>query len=105
MTDAGREVTRDQFAYLVEMSRRPDVTIQVVPYAAGGHSGLLGAFILAEMGDLPAIVFTEDACGGRVTEDAAIVAQAMRNFDAMRSEALQRGVSRDVMEKVTQEWM
>jgi hypothetical protein len=58
---------RAQFRHLAEMSRRPHITVQVVPYAAGGHSGLLGAFIVAEMGDLPAIVFLEDACGGRVT--------------------------------------
>lgn len=72
-----------------------------MPYTAGGHSGLLWAFIIAELGDLPAIVFMEDACGGRVSEDAAMVSQPMRNLDAMRSEALRRGVSRDLMEKVT----
>jgi hypothetical protein len=54
------------------------------------------------MGDLPAIVFLEDACGGRVTEDAAMMAQAMRNFDTLRSEALQRGVSRDLIEKAAE---
>jgi len=63
-----------QMEHLLEMSRRPNVTIQVVPYAAGGHSGLLGAFIIAEMGDAPGIVFLEDACDGRVAEDAAMVA-------------------------------
>ena len=93
---------RAQFRHLAEMSRRPHITVQVVPYAAGGHSGLLGAFIVAEMGDLPAIVFLEDACGGRVTEDAAMMAHAMRNFDALRPEALQRGVSRDLIEKAAE---
>ena len=96
------EVMRAQFRHLAEMSRRPHITVQVVPYAAGGHSGLLGAFIVAEMGDLPAMVFLEDACGGRVTEDAAMMAQAMRNFDALRPEALQRGVSRDLIEKAAE---
>jgi transcriptional regulator with XRE-family HTH domain len=99
------EVMRDQVTHLVGLSQRPGVTIQVVPYTAGGHSGLLGAFIIAEIGDVPGIVFIEDACGGRVSEDPALVAQTMRNFDALRSEALQRSVSRDVMEKVAEEWM
>jgi transcriptional regulator with XRE-family HTH domain len=101
---AAPEVMRAQLLHLVELSRRPGITVQVVPYTAGGHSGLLGAFIIAEMGDLPGIVFIEDACGGRVSEDAAMVSQVMRNFDALRSEALQRGVSRDLMEKECQEW-
>jgi transcriptional regulator with XRE-family HTH domain len=96
-------VMHGQMEYLLEMSRRPNVTIQVVPYAAGGHSGLLGAFIIAEMGEAPGIVFLEDACDGRVAEDAAMVAQAMRNFDALRSEALTRGISRDLIEKIAKD--
>jgi transcriptional regulator with XRE-family HTH domain len=96
------DVMRAQFLHLAEMSRRPNITVQVVPYTAGGHSGLLGAFIIAEMGDSAGIVFLADACGGRVTEDAAMVSQAMRNFDALRSEALQRGVSRDLVEKAAE---
>jgi transcriptional regulator with XRE-family HTH domain len=96
------DVMRAQFVHLAELSRKPNITVQVVPYTAGGHSGLLGGFIVAEMGDLPAIVFLEDACGGRVTEDAAMMAQAMRYFDALRPEALQRGVSRDLIEKAAE---
>jgi transcriptional regulator with XRE-family HTH domain len=98
------ETMRAQLGHLIDLSRRPGVTIQIVPYTAGGHSGLLGAFIIAEIGELPVIVFMEDTCGGRVSEDAGQVSQAMRNFDALRSEALQRSVSRDVMEKVNAEW-
>jgi Domain of unknown function (DUF5753) len=100
---APNDVMRGQMEHLLEMSRRPNITIQVVPYAAGGHSGLLGAFIIAEMGDSPGIVFLEDACDGRVTEDPAMLAQAMRNFDALRSEALTRGISRDLIEKEAKE--
>ena len=29
----------DQLTYLAEVSRRPNVTIQVIPYSAGGHTG------------------------------------------------------------------
>ncbi len=35
-----RKVMRDQLLHLVQMSARPNVTIQVVPYSAGAHSGL-----------------------------------------------------------------
>ena len=35
-------VMSEQLEHLIAMSRLPTVTIQVVPYAAGGHSGLLG---------------------------------------------------------------
>jgi len=36
------EVMHDQLTCLAEMSRRPNITVQVVPYSAGGHTGLLG---------------------------------------------------------------
>ena len=46
---APAEVMDDQLMYLAELSRRPNVTIQVVPYSAGGHTGLLGAFVIADL--------------------------------------------------------
>jgi transcriptional regulator with XRE-family HTH domain len=47
---APAEVMRGQLARLVEVSRRPNVTVQVLPYSAGGHTGLLGAFTIADRG-------------------------------------------------------
>jgi hypothetical protein len=55
----------DQLAHLVDLSRIPNVTIQVVPYDAGGHSGLLGAFVIADRPSAAHIVFIEDVIGGR----------------------------------------
>lgn len=89
--------------YLAEMSRRPNVTIQVVPYDAGGHSGLLGAFVIADGSSGGSIVFIEDVTGGRVSEDAATVAEATLRFDALRSEALPKGASRTLIESVAKE--
>jgi transcriptional regulator with XRE-family HTH domain len=100
------EVMRNQLAHLVELSGSPNITIQIVPYSAGGHSGLLGTFIVAEMGesgDSPTIVFLEDASDGRVAEDAATVSQIMLSFDALRADALPQGASRDLIEKVARE--
>src|SRR5580658_9699211 len=41
---AGRDIMREQLLALAQ-TPRSNVTIQVVPYGAGGHSGLLGAFV------------------------------------------------------------
>lgn len=97
------QVMRDQFTYLVEMSRQPHITIQVVPYAAGGHSGLVGAFIIAELPAAQSIVFMEDVLGGRVAEDATGVSEVALCFDALRSEALPRAASRDRIAKAAEE--
>ena len=53
---AAAEVMRDQLVHLAGMSRRPNITIQVVPYSAGGHTGLLGAFVIADLDSSPGIV-------------------------------------------------
>lgn len=97
-------VMHDQLGHLVELSRRPNVTIQVVPYDARGHSGLLGAFVIADRPDAASIVFIEDVTGGRVSEDAATVAEVALHFDALRSEALPKRASRTFMESVAERW-
>src|SRR6202012_5967671 len=97
---APTSVIHDQLSGLVELSQWPHITIQVVPYTAGGHSGLLGAFIIAELRDEQSIVFMEDISGGSVAEDAAEMAEVGLRFEALRSEALPRAVSRDLIAKV-----
>lgn len=96
-------VMRDQLGHLVGMSQLPNVTIQVVPYAAGGHTGLLGAFILADLTPTQSIVFLDDASGGHVAEDAPVVSGMALLFDALRSDALPKVASRDLIVKVTEE--
>ena len=80
---AAAEVMRDQLMYLVEMSRRPNITIQVVPYSAGGHTGLLGAFTIADLGSSPGIVNVEDITYGRVFEDAATVSRVTLHYKSL----------------------
>ena len=101
---APSSVMHDQLSHLVEMSRKPNVTIQVVPYDARGHSGLLGAFVIADRPNAASIVFIEDVTGGRVSEDAATVAEVALRFDALRSEALPKSASRTFMESVAGRW-
>jgi transcriptional regulator with XRE-family HTH domain len=96
-------VMREQLDHLVAMSQLPNVTIQVVPYAAGGHTGLLGAFILADLNATQSILFLDDASGGRVAEDAPVVSDMALLFDALRSDALPKVASRDLIVKAVKE--
>jgi transcriptional regulator with XRE-family HTH domain len=92
-----------QLMRLAEVSRRPNITVEVVPYGAGAHSGLLGAFVVAEFEDAPAIVYLETAAGGQIAEAPRTVAEVMLTFDTLRSESLPRGASRDLIMKVAEE--
>ncbi|MEE6259689.1 helix-turn-helix domain-containing protein [Plantactinospora sonchi] len=57
----GVDVMRGQIEYLVEASKLPNVTIQVIPFRAGGHAGAGGAFSLLRFPDqeLPDVVYME----------------------------------------------
>jgi transcriptional regulator with XRE-family HTH domain len=97
------DVMRGQLEHLAKMSRRPNITVQIVPYSAGAHSGLLGAFVIAEVDDSPPIAYLETAAEGETVEEPSIVAHVALTFDTLRSEALPHGVSRDLIEKVARE--
>lgn len=96
-------VMRDQLQHLARMSRQPNITVGIVPYSAGAHSGLAGAFAIAEFTSAPAIVYLETAAEGQVAEAPSMVAQVMLTFDTLRSEGLPRGASRDLIMKVAEE--
>lgn len=98
----GPAVMRDQLAHLAAMSRRPNITVQVIPNT-GTHPGLLGAFTVADLAGSPGIVNIEDITEGRVSEDAATVSMVALRFHALRGDALSRGASRDLIEGVIRE--
>jgi hypothetical protein len=74
-----------------------------VPYSAGGHTGLLGACTIADLDGNPSIVNLEDIADGRVMDDAATVSRVTLRFNALRSEALPKGPSRELIARVAEE--
>ena len=68
------EVMAGQLARLADLSEQTYVTLQVIPYSAGAHIGLQGGFAIADLPDLPGIVFLDSVADGQTIEDAAIVA-------------------------------
>lgn len=56
-----REVMRAQLRHLIEISERPNVRLQVMPFSIGGHSGESGAFTMLRFPepDLSDIVYIE----------------------------------------------
>jgi hypothetical protein len=77
---------------------------QVVPADVGTHAGLLGGFVVAGFGEgAPSIVYMETAVEGQTTEKSALVSKAALAFDRLRSEALPRKSSRDLIERAAEE--
>jgi len=99
----GPAVMCGQIEHLAALALWPRINIQVIP-ADNPHPGLLGAFVLAEMNEPPAIVYLETAADGQTVEDP-IAADAMTlMFDALRMEALTGGASLNLIEEAAQRW-
>ncbi|TDD36726.1 XRE family transcriptional regulator [Actinomadura sp. KC06] len=57
----GREVMRQQIKHLIEMSDLPNVTLQIVPFGAGGHAAAGGPFTILRFAEpgLSDVVYLE----------------------------------------------
>ena len=55
------DVMRGQLKHLVEISERPNVTVQLIPLKTGGHAAAGGPFSILRFGepDLPDVVYLE----------------------------------------------
>jgi len=96
----GAKIMHDQLAHLAEIAHRPKVAVQVVPFAAGAHPGLLGAFVIASFDGAGDIVYLETAASGQVAETPSVIAEITLTYDTLRSEALPRTASRELIMKV-----
>jgi transcriptional regulator with XRE-family HTH domain len=57
----GREVMRGQLERLIEATKLPNVTLQILPFASGAHPAMVGSFAVLRFPDqeLPDIVYLE----------------------------------------------
>jgi DNA-binding XRE family transcriptional regulator len=57
----GREVMRGQLERLLDATKLPNVTLQILPFGAGAHSAMVGAFSILRFADrqLPDVVYLE----------------------------------------------
>jgi len=96
------KIMYDQLMHLADLADRSRVTIQVVPAEVGAHVGLSGAFAIASV-DGASMVYLEGPAQGQITELPSMAAVVSAEFDTLRSEALPRGASRDLIRRVTVE--
>ncbi|HEY1627611.1 MAG TPA: Scr1 family TA system antitoxin-like transcriptional regulator [Streptosporangiaceae bacterium] len=99
------DVMYAQLRHLADVAARPNVSIQVLPYSAGAHIGLLGAFTIAEAPDMSATVYLEHSADGHTLENKADrMAQVIANFDSLRGDALTVGASREQIAEAAERW-
>lgn len=57
----GEQVMAGQLRHLIEMAKRPNITIQIVPNSAGAHPALNSAFVLLDFPEDPSLVYMDTA--------------------------------------------
>ncbi|WP_433374860.1 DUF5753 domain-containing protein [Streptosporangium sp. CA-115845] len=97
----GPEVMRAQLRRLLELADLPNVTIQVLPFAAGAHSGTSGAFQIMEFPEAsdPDVVFLENLTDSLYVEREAEVYRYTVAFDHLRAKAIDPDDSRCLIAK------
>lgn len=96
------EVMHNQLGYLVDLSHRANVTLQVIPFSVPVHIGLQGGLVIAGAPDGSCTVFLDNIADGQVSENEETVSQMTQRFDALRADALARDPSRDLIIKVAE---
>ncbi|WP_432120432.1 helix-turn-helix domain-containing protein [Streptomyces sp. S1] len=99
----GREVMREQLAHLLRIQEREWVKIQILPFAAGAHAGLMGSFTLLRFEDDPDLVYTEDFVQGHMTADSAAFREGSLRYDHLRAAALSVEKSAELIARVMEE--
>ncbi|MFI5605700.1 helix-turn-helix domain-containing protein [Amycolatopsis sp. NPDC051903] len=84
----GPEVMRGQLQHLQLMANRSKVTLQVVPFSAGGHPGLEGPLVLLEFSEQPTLAYAETRGASSFLEDEASVARVRHAWGGLLRTAL-----------------
>ncbi|MER5418282.1 helix-turn-helix domain-containing protein [Streptosporangium roseum] len=100
----GSEVMREQLGYLLEVARRPAISIQVVDSEC--MSGLAGPFMIAELPNgQPDIIHADSPVQGQVTTDPIYVTSIWNRYEAIRRWAYPDHMSLKMIEEVRREWI
>lgn len=97
----GPGVMAGQLAALAVAARR--WLIQVVPLSADTYHGLAGPLVIAAV-DGTEVVYLDTQLRGYVLGTSDAVSEAKRRWNAIRGEALPRGQSMELIERIAEKW-
>ncbi|MGW2705752.1 helix-turn-helix domain-containing protein [Streptomyces sp. NPDC001340] len=99
-----RDVMRGQLQHLIEVSQRPNVRLQVMPFGFGGHSGESGAFTILSFPDtdLSDVVYVEQLTSALYLDKREDVAQYEQALKELQQDSPGPGESRDLLRGLLQ---
>jgi transcriptional regulator with XRE-family HTH domain len=101
----GAAVLRAQLGRLAEAAQLPHVTLQVIPFARGGHAGAGGAFSILRFQerDLPDVVYIEQLTSAVYLDQRPDVEHYLVVVDQLSGEALTPADTMRFIEQVAKE--
>lgn len=100
----GAEVMHEQLGHLLEIARRPTVSIQIVGPEC--LIGLMGAFMIAELpAGQPDAIHVDSSAEGHVTTDRDSVTAIWKRYEAIRLWAYPEHMSLRMIEDARREWI
>ncbi|MBT2544095.1 helix-turn-helix domain-containing protein [Streptomyces sp. ISL-44] len=101
----GPTVMRDQLEHLADMAEQPNITVQVLPFSRGAHSGMFGPYLLMSFPRIAAqsLVLTETPTGNIWMEQESEVARYRELFDDARTSALPPTESLGLIRRIAKE--
>jgi hypothetical protein len=86
----GPEVMNGQLMRLLEEIKKKNVILQILPFEAGAHPGMAGAFTLLDFPNPadPELVYVESIAGDELIEGHAEIRRFGVIFDQLRAMAL-----------------
>lgn len=102
----GPEVMRAQLEHVAVMAERPNITVQILPFSRGAHSGMFGPYVLLSFPQLAALdlVLSETPAGNIWVEREPEVARYHALFDDARTTALPPTESLALIHRVAKEY-
>jgi hypothetical protein len=99
-----REVMRGQLQHLIEISERPNVRLQIMPFGFGGHSGESGAFTLLSFpeSDLSDVVYLEQLTSALYLDKHEDVGQYEKALKELQQDSPGPDESRDLLRGLLQ---
>jgi transcriptional regulator with XRE-family HTH domain len=101
----GVEVMRAQLNHIAEIAELKHVTVQVLPFSAGAHPAMDGAFRILGFPETPdpSVVYQENQMGGLYLEKLEEVDRYTLMFSHLMAKALDPGESRRLITRVAAE--
>ncbi|MFE2517394.1 helix-turn-helix domain-containing protein [Streptomyces mirabilis] len=99
-----REVMRGQLHHLIEVSERPNVRLQVMPFSFGGHSGESGSFTILSFpeSDLSDVVYLEQLTSALYLDKREDVTQYEGALKQLQQDSPGPSESRDLLRGLLQ---